>query len=183
MQTRMDLKLRNPSEYFYLNRSSCLEIEGVSDMDMFSLTQKSFEELRFSSDEIEQIWTLVSSILQIGNLTFTSDGSDGSEVADISILKDVCSVLKVSPKLVEDSLCFRQVTIRNEVQKIKQDPEHASNARDSLAKTLYEYLFEWLVSKCNLHLSEAQTGNVIGVLDIFGFGIFFYCMRLIHNTF
>ena len=49
----------------------------------------------------------------------------------------------------------------------------AANSRDSLAKTLYSRLFDWLVAKINESIGQdAESQTFIGVLDIYGFESF-----------
>jgi len=53
------------------------------------------------------------------------------------------------------------------------DAAAATASRDSLAKTLYTRLFDWLVSKINHSIGQdPESNNFIGVLDIYGFESF-----------
>ena len=53
------------------------------------------------------------------------------------------------------------------------DVKAAVNSRDSLAKTLYARLFDWLVAKINASIGQdPESRNFIGVLDIYGFESF-----------
>ena len=47
-------------------------------------------------------------------------------------------------------------------------------ARDALAKSGYERVFDWLVRRLNLtlHNKEAGRKTLLGILDIYGFEIF-----------
>ena len=45
----------------------------------------------------------------------------------------------------------------------------ATDNRDSLAKTIYSRLFDWLVDKINTSIGQdPHAATVIGVLDIYG---------------
>ena len=56
--------------------------------------------------------------------------------------------------------------------------EDAMSARDSMAKAIYSKMFNWIVKKINMSISEkmnakaAKNLKFIGLLDIFGFEIF-----------
>lgn len=53
------------------------------------------------------------------------------------------------------------------------DAPAAVNQRDSLAKSLYQNLFNWLVAKINNAIGQdPDHESVIGVLDIYGFESF-----------
>ena len=47
----------------------------------------------------------------------------------------------------------------------------AADARDALAKALYERLFNWLVARVNDSIAGSVSDNsyIVGILDIFGF--------------
>ena len=80
----------------------------------------------------------------------------------------------------------------------------ANDARDALAKTLYDRVFAWIVAKINVNFKERNAKNAsaaggsgevlkIGILDIFGFEKFRkngfeqlcinYCNEKLHNFF
>ena len=49
------------------------------------------------------------------------------------------------------------------------DPKAAVDNRDSLAKTLYSRLFDWLVDKINTSIGQdPNAATMVGVLDIYG---------------
>ena len=54
--------------------------------------------------------------------------------------------------------------------------KHCSEGRDSVAKTMYESLFSWLVSELNIRLNTLQEEHmnpkVVKLLDIYGFEVF-----------
>ena len=53
--------------------------------------------------------------------------------------------------------------------------KECENARDALAKFMYENMFEWIVKQLNKSLDPAEiqkSPKTIGILDIFGFEIF-----------
>ena len=49
------------------------------------------------------------------------------------------------------------------------DGEAAMDNRDSLAKTLYSRMFDWLVDKINTSIGQDPNAvSMVGVLDIYG---------------
>ncbi len=49
------------------------------------------------------------------------------------------------------------------------DVRAATDNRDSLAKTLYQRLFDWLVATVNTSIGQdASAPTLVGVLDIYG---------------
>lgn len=53
------------------------------------------------------------------------------------------------------------------------DVKAALDNRDSLAKTIYSRMFDWLVAKINTAIGQdASAPTLVGVLDIYGFECF-----------
>ncbi len=49
------------------------------------------------------------------------------------------------------------------------DAKAATDNRDSLAKTLYSRMFDWLVDKVNTSIGQDPNAvSLVGVLDIYG---------------
>ncbi len=49
------------------------------------------------------------------------------------------------------------------------DVKAATDNRDSLAKTLYSRMFDWLVAKVNTSIGQDPNAvSMVGVLDIYG---------------
>ena len=62
---------------------------------------------------------------------------------------------------------------RNSVYTVPLKVTEANEARDALAKAVYDNLFGYLIFLCNSNLAaDSATDNFIGILDIFGFEIF-----------
>lgn len=69
-------------------------------------------------------------------------------------------------------LCLSNDTFHHELMQFQ-----AIDTRDALAKSIYAYLFEWLVEQINksLAVGKRRTGRSISILDIYGFESFEVC--------
>ncbi|KAJ0734844.1 putative myosin ATPase [Helianthus annuus] len=170
-------KLGDPTSFHYLNQSNCYELVGVNDAHDYLATRRAMDTIGISQKEQDAIFRVVASILHLGNLEFAK----GEEI-DSAILKDEKSKfhLQVTAELLmcdlhalEDSLLKRLMVTPEEVIKRSLDPQGATFSRDSLAKTLYSRLFDWLVDKINVSIGQdSKSNSLIGVLDIYGFESF-----------
>jgi len=81
--------------------------------------------------------------------------------------------LALDPATLRESLVTKVLPSRDRVV-THLNKERATDARNSLAKTVYGRMFDWLVRRVNKAMEGASRSsrNVIGVLDIFGFEIF-----------
>jgi len=87
-------------------------------------------------------------------------------------------MLGCSEKRLEEEMVNREAMPGS-----KRTPDNEANvasAKDSLAKSLYDRMFNWLVAKMNIEIlpedkyedNFADISNTIGLLDIFGFECF-----------
>ena len=81
--------------------------------------------------------------------------------------------LQLDPEKLRTSLVTKVLPSRDRVV-TNLTVERATDARNSLAKSVYGRMFDWLVKRVNRAMEGASrtSRNVIGVLDIFGFEIF-----------
>ena len=59
-----------PGEFEYLNQSGCVRLEGVDDEAKFDALRLAFEVVQIPSDHVDGIFSVLSAILWLGNLTF-----------------------------------------------------------------------------------------------------------------
>ena len=59
-----------PGEFNYLNQSGCVRLEGVDDEAKFDALRLAFEVVQIPSDHVDGIFSVLSAILWLGNLTF-----------------------------------------------------------------------------------------------------------------
>uniref|UniRef100_A0A672KVZ3 Unconventional myosin-Ig-like n=1 Tax=Sinocyclocheilus grahami TaxID=75366 RepID=A0A672KVZ3_SINGR len=165
---------RDPAEYAYTS-------QGASNND--SLCHKAvmaaLKVIGFTTDEISSIYKILSTILHLGNLQFTSDGEHVVLVGEDTV-KHISELTSTEPENTRKALLYRTVaTGGGEVIEKGHNEQEASYGRDAFAKALYERLFAWIVGRINSVIQVKDynpalhgKNTVIGVLDIYGFEIF-----------
>ncbi|XP_040567832.1 myosin-IIIb [Lepeophtheirus salmonis] len=146
----------------------------IKDYDNFIVALKS---LGFRENDLETIYTIIASILNIGDLDFTpvetDDNVGGCKVSNPDILDKIVKLLGVNKEELVD--CFQNSTVstKGEVITRSNSPEEAKFMRDAFAKGLYSRFFDYIVYSINKLLSYSLNvygeSNSIGILDIFGF--------------
>ncbi len=129
----------------------------------------------------------MASLLHLGNIRFVQKPNNGasdaavSEVASAQELSWVASLLAVDVKRLKHALIQRQIQAKDEWYAVNLTPAQAEEARDAMSRSIYGYLFDWIVMKVNqcigsgmLELNDSNDLSYcfIGVLDIFGFESF-----------
>jgi hypothetical protein len=181
VKTKFDL--RTPQDYYFLNQSSCYQIDGIDEEEEFELTRKAMQDLKFDQTQIDSIWRLLIAILQIGNLDPQPNPmkSDVTLIANKDDLHRVTETLGLtSGDVLSSALCYRSVTIRGSISMIPLTCAEVQANRDALAKTLYAKLFDYLIWTMNVVLfasgdqtplaqksdQQKRSGRSIGILDV-----------------
>ncbi len=73
--------LLGPSEYNYLNQSGCTRLDGVDDEAKFDALRLAFEVVQIPAGHVDGIFSVLSAVLWLGNLTFKvrRKGREGKE--------------------------------------------------------------------------------------------------------
>ncbi|CAI5513551.1 unnamed protein product [Closterium sp. Naga37s-1] len=177
-EERERLKLAPAETFHYLNQSNCFEIPGKnSNAEEYHNTRRAMEVVGLTIEEQEAIFRVVAAILHLGNITFTNGkAADSSKLHGDKAkfhLEAVAELLRVEKKKLRESLLTRTLVTRDGNIKRDLDPEAAVVSRDTLAKTVYSRLFDWLVDKVNKSIGQDPAcASIIGVLDIYGFESF-----------
>uniref|UniRef100_A0A8C7CDQ1 Myosin IXB n=1 Tax=Oncorhynchus kisutch TaxID=8019 RepID=A0A8C7CDQ1_ONCKI len=173
-EERKEFKLLQPEDYLYLK-----QLEDEEDLcHDFERLQQAMEMVGFLSATKKQIFSVLSAILYLGNVTYRrkSTGRDeGLDVGPPEVLATLSDLLKVKEELLVEALTKRKTVTVNDKLILPYSHSEAITARDSMAKSLYSALFDWIVLRINHALlnkkdmEESVPCLSIGVLDIFGF--------------
>ncbi|XP_061739128.1 si:zfos-588f8.1 isoform X3 [Nerophis ophidion] len=177
-EERKEFKLLPPEDYFYLKQQN-FKIEDEEDLRHdFERLQQAMEMVGFLPATKKQIFSVLSAILYLGNVTYQrkANGRDeGLEVGPPEVLATLSDLLKVKEELLVEALTKRKTVTVNDKLILPYSHSEAITARDSMAKSLYSALFDWIVLRINHALlnkrdmEESVPRLSIGVLDIFGF--------------
>ncbi|XP_062371539.1 si:zfos-588f8.1 isoform X5 [Sardina pilchardus] len=177
-EERKEFKLLQPEDYLYLKQQNFM-IEDEEDLRHdFERLQQAMEMVGFLPATKKQIFSVLSAILYLGNVTYRrkSTGRDeGLDVGPPEVLSTLSDLLKVKEELLVEALTKRKTVTVNDKLILPYSHSEAITARDSMAKSLYSALFDWIVLRINHALlnkkdmEESVPCLSIGVLDIFGF--------------
>ncbi|XP_050789948.1 unconventional myosin-IXb isoform X5 [Gopherus flavomarginatus] len=177
-EERKEFHLKQPEDYFYLNQRN-LKIEDGEDLRHdFERLKQAMEMVGFLPATKKQIFSVLSAILYLGNVTYKKRATgrdEGLEVGPAEVLDTLSQLLKVKREVLVEVLTKRKTVTANDKLILPYSLSEAITARDSMAKSLYSALFDWIVLRINHALlnkkdmEESVSCLSIGVLDIFGF--------------
>uniref|UniRef100_A0A8C6FPY1 Myosin IXB n=1 Tax=Moschus moschiferus TaxID=68415 RepID=A0A8C6FPY1_MOSMO len=188
-EERREFQLKQPEDYFYLNQVNSLKPQpqtrplfptgyGEDLKHDFERLKQAMEMVGFLPATKKQIFSILSAILYLGNVTYKKRASgrdEGLEVGPPEALDTLSQLLKVKREILVEVLTKRKTVTSNDKLILPYSLSEAITARDSMAKSLYSALFDWIVLRINHALlnkkdmEESVSCLSIGVLDIFGF--------------
>ncbi|KAK2821058.1 hypothetical protein Q5P01_024017 [Channa striata] len=169
---KQKLYLQGAETYYYLNQGGACELNGKQDKENFKLLIHCFETIGLHADQISTVWAILSSILHLGNICFSSFESESSEVARIyseAEAKWVGSLLQISSEALQTVITHRVTETTYDRIYCPLSVESAIESRDAIAKALYSVLFDWLFEQINDWLSPTEMDSTVGIVDIYGF--------------
>ncbi|UZJ51703.1 hypothetical protein CBS101457_001023 [Exobasidium rhododendri] len=179
-EERESLHLEDVTSYALLASSACYRVSGGPSSDD-SIAMDSFRAammtLGFRQKQLTAIFSLLSAILLVGNITFTAPGTndastDAAKVSNPLVLEDVAELLGISSADLEQALTTRSRMIRKEVVSSYLSQSAAALQRDALARDLYATLFAYVVETANHKVAplndESESATQIVQVDIIG---------------
>jgi len=164
----------DPLDYHYLRQGECSEVASIDDAADFHTVEAALAMMGFTEEETSAAWRIVAAILHLGNVSFVKDEKDLAAIAPDTEAKLVAELLQCDLETLENSLTNKTIECSGEYITSPLTVEQAYYCRDSLAKSTYERLFNWLVGRLNTSLATKtrEHTTLFGILDIYGFEIF-----------
>lgn len=184
---REKYKLHGGARSFrYLSQSQTYHLGASSDAEQFLETMDAMRAMGISDQKIDSLLQTVAAVLHLGNITFSDslDGMvEGANLSDTDAethLGHAAELLGCSSHALFAALTQRVIEARKEKIIKPLGASAATESRNSLAKTIYARLFDWLVGAINQCLGSADASGedrdteqrTISILDIYGFESF-----------
>ncbi|EKX39533.1 myosin [Guillardia theta CCMP2712] len=176
------LALRPAEDFNYLYQGAHVTVSYKA-ANSFENTVEAFMAIGIPQNEQEEIFKVIGAVMHMGNIKISSD-KDGNSVIDPNSTDAInCTrLLGCSHHDLINALMQRQIQAgilgSGDNYLVAQTCQQAMDARDALARALYEHMFSALVQRINvsfgmvnneLNGTSQKNHKIISILDIFGF--------------
>eukprot|EP00347_Sterkiella_histriomuscorum_P008181 403346072 len=169
-------------DFNFLKKGTDVDQKIINDAQLYKELALQFQNLGFTQEEQRAVWRITAACLHLGELSFDDSTYDENgkpcSVTNPERIQLIAKILGIqNPQDLITELVNKPSTPGIQLRAPLKKHE-CVDARDSLAKCLYDNLFNWLVERMNLTiLPETSLDDdafkletkTIGLLDIFGF--------------
>ena len=163
-------------DYTYVSQGKTT-VSSIDDNEELEFTDQAFDILGFETQEKWDCYAITCAVMTSGEIDFIQKGRDDqAEPGDLSFSKKVADLYGVDCNKMMKAFCKPKIKVGTEWVLKMQSCENAMNAVGGISRAIYNYLFKWLIIKCNDTLIDPtmKKVNFCAVLDIAGFEIFEY---------
>lgn len=163
-------KLKGLNEYKFIN-PQCTDAPGINDLEEWADVNKSFVSMQRTPEEINGIMSIIAGVLLMGNVVIK--GGETAAIDNKSVFEEACNLMFLDPKGVEEGISVKVSSAGAETVKGTWSEKDAEILKLSLAKAMYDKLFDWVIVRLNKNIEPPSGFNYfMGMLDIFGFEVF-----------
>ncbi|KAF5881627.1 unconventional myosin-Ih, partial [Clarias magur] len=166
---------RDTQHYNYLLHGECAKVSSINDRNDWKSVKNALSVMSFDFSDIQHLFGIIASVLHLGNVPFDRDTKGNAVLNSNTELRWVSKLIGVHVQVLTEALTYRKIEARTDEVLCPFTVDHAVYARDALAKAIYGRTFTWLVNRINESLENQDSGrkSVIGLLDIYGFEVFY----------
>ncbi|XP_030646878.1 unconventional myosin-Ih [Chanos chanos] len=166
---------RDCKHYNYLMQGECANVSSINDKNDWKTVRNALSVIHFDESDIQYLFGVIASVLHLGNVQFDVDKNNHASMNSNAELRWVSKLLGVHVQVLQEALTYRKIEAKSEEVLTPFTVDHAIYARDALAKAIYGRTFTWLVNRINesIENQDSTRKTVIGLLDIYGFEVFF----------
>merc|ERR1712076_308476 len=163
-------------DYTYVSQGKTT-VASIDDNEELEFTDQAFGIIGFEDQEKWDCYSITCGVMTSGEIEFIQKGRDDqAEPGDLTFTRKVADLYGVPCDQMLKAFCKPKIKVGTEWVLKMQSCENAMNAVGGITRAIFNYLFKWLIIKCNDTLIDPtmKKVNFCAVLDIAGFEIFEY---------
>lgn len=137
---------------------------GEQEAFHFKKTLEALKALQFTEAEILALLDVLSAIMHLGDMDFSTlnnKTSDDASALVLAAINKVAGLLQIPLEMLYDSLLKQTLSTPHGAQKVQVSGEVASSRRNLLAISMYSQLFSWITRRlsCSCCVENAASAN------------------------
>ncbi|KAG9485869.1 hypothetical protein GDO78_008773 [Eleutherodactylus coqui] len=105
---------KNAQNYQYLVKGQCARVSSINDKSDWKNVRKAMSVINFNDDDVEELLSIVASVLHLGNVQFASDEQGNVQVTTENQIKYLARLLSVDSTLLRESLIHKKIIAKGE---------------------------------------------------------------------
>ncbi|XP_076007246.1 unconventional myosin-Ih [Genypterus blacodes] len=166
---------RGSQHHYYLTQGDCATVPSINDKNDWKTVKNALQVIDIEENIINNLFEIIASVLHLGNVQFHPNSTGHAILNNTTELRWVSTLLGVDADRLHEGLTYRKIEASKDQVLSPFTIDHAVYVRDALAKAIYGRTFTWLVNRINdsMENKDASKKTVIGLLDIYGFEVFY----------
>jgi len=160
-------------DYHYVSQGK-VTVPSIDDAEDMQFCDEAFDILGFSQLEKDNIYRMTACVMHLGELKFKQRGREEQAEPDgVEAGEKVGGTMGIDATDMYKNITKPKIKVGAEFVAKGMNVDQCYYAVGAMAKGIFDRVFRYLVSKCNVTLETGKKRvSFIGVLDIAGFEIF-----------
>lgn len=151
--------------------------DGIDDVKDMAEVKQSLLSMGMNAAEMEQIFRTISAVMMLSNISISAENRggipDAAKIDQPVLLQEVCQLLQIDLAKTLSALLIKVTQASGQEIKGIYSSGDTLILKESMAKAVYNSLFNWIVRKLNTNIQPPSGfDRFLGMLDIFGFEVF-----------
>nr|XP_027200343.1 myosin-A-like [Dermatophagoides pteronyssinus] len=166
------------THYNYL-KAGALKVPSIDDKADFQEVRNSLKVMGVTDAEFDGIMKCLSAVLLMGNVEIVAERREGlpnaAAIKQLDNLHLLSNLIEIDSADLLNALTVKTFAAGGAGKTVKgvYTASEAVVVRDSMAKAMYQNLFNWIIAKLNKKIAPANGfRSFVAILDIFGFEVF-----------
>ncbi|ETE60452.1 Myosin-Ic, partial [Ophiophagus hannah] len=105
---------KSPHQYQFLVKGQCAKVASINDKSDWKVVRRALSVINFSDSEVEDLLSIIASVLHLGNVQFTTDEHGSAQVTTENQIKYLARLLGLENLVLQEALTHKKIIAKGE---------------------------------------------------------------------